>query len=163
MGRDFGFMTRFWISTTELFVIMNSFMIIERNKNQWIYQWICDIQIIWKLSCVVLIRIIVFELLEHWTMLIVFLFLVLILSICLTIKPYNFILEFPKNMTKPPSLQKGSYKISPVHLSICLFVCLWHIFLRIYSVDFLIFLHEDIMPDILKSDKARFWKIAFVV
>ena len=47
-GSWFG--TRFWIFTTELFVIMNSFKITERNKNKWIYQWICDIQIIWKLS-----------------------------------------------------------------------------------------------------------------
>ena len=44
---------------------------------------------------------------------------------------------------KPPSLQKGFYKISAVHqsifLSVCLPVCQWYIFLRIYSVDFLIF------------------------
>ena len=32
MGRDFRFITRFWISMTELFVIMNSFMITERKK-----------------------------------------------------------------------------------------------------------------------------------
>ena len=32
----------------------------------------------------------------------------------------NFILEFPKNMIKPLPLQKRSYQISPVHLSICL-------------------------------------------
>ena len=36
----------------------------------------------------------------------------------------NFILKFPKNMIKPPSLQKGSYKISSGHLSICLSVWL---------------------------------------
>ena len=36
MGRDLGFTTRFWISTTEFFVIINSFLITERNKNQWI-------------------------------------------------------------------------------------------------------------------------------
>ena len=41
---------------------MNSFMITERNKNQWIYQWICDIQIIWKLSYINLLRIIVWTL-----------------------------------------------------------------------------------------------------
>ena len=35
-GCDSGFTTRFWISTIELFVIMNSFTITERNKNQWI-------------------------------------------------------------------------------------------------------------------------------
>ena len=78
-----------WISMTELFVIMNSFTITEINKNQWIYQWIFDIQIIWKLSYVNLLRIIVFELFEQWTTLIVFLFLVLILSIWPTIKWNN--------------------------------------------------------------------------
>ena len=46
MGHNFRFMTRFGISTSELFVIMNSFTVAERNKDQWIYQWICDIQII---------------------------------------------------------------------------------------------------------------------
>ena len=44
-GRDLGFTTRFWISKTELFVTVNSFTITERIKNQWIYKWICDIQI----------------------------------------------------------------------------------------------------------------------
>ena len=34
-GFDFGFTIRFWISMTELFVAMNSFMITERSKNQW--------------------------------------------------------------------------------------------------------------------------------
>ena len=42
--------------------------------------WICDIQIIWKLFYLILLRIIVFELFEHWTMLILFFFLVLIIS-----------------------------------------------------------------------------------
>ena len=88
-GSDLGFTTRFWIPMTELFDTMNSFMVTERKKHQWIYQWICDIQIIRKLSYVILLRIIVFELFEHWTMLIVFLFLVLIISIWLTIKPNN--------------------------------------------------------------------------
>ena len=62
MGRDFRFMPRFWISTTELFVIMNSFTITEGNKNQWIYQWICYVQIIWKLSYINFLRIIVWTL-----------------------------------------------------------------------------------------------------
>ena len=79
-GSDLGFTTRFWISMTELFVTINSFMITEGNGNQLIYQWICDIQIIWKLSYLISLRIIVFELFEHWTMLIVFVFLVLIIS-----------------------------------------------------------------------------------
>ena len=51
---DLGFTTRFWTSLTELFVTMNSVTIAERNKNQWIYQRICDIQVIWKLSYVIL-------------------------------------------------------------------------------------------------------------
>ena len=46
MGFDFGFMTRFLISTTELFISMNSFTITERNKNQRMYQWICDKKVI---------------------------------------------------------------------------------------------------------------------
>ena len=44
----FGSHNKFWISMTELFVTMNSFTITEGSGNQWIYQWICDIQIIWK-------------------------------------------------------------------------------------------------------------------
>ena len=66
------------------------FMITERKKNQWIYQWIFVIQIIWKLSYVNLLRSIAFELFERWTILIVFLFLALILSIWLTTKPKWF-------------------------------------------------------------------------
>ena len=85
-----GFTTRFWISTIELFVITNSFEITERHKNQWIEQWFYDIQIIWKLSYINLLRIIVFEFFKHWTMLIIFLFLALVVSIWLTIKPNNF-------------------------------------------------------------------------
>ena len=49
--------------------------------------------------------------------------------------------------------------IFPVHLSIFLSICLGRIFLRIYSVDFLNFLHEYILPYILKSNKVIFWKI----
>ena len=79
-GSDLGFTTRFWISVTEFFVTTNSFMIMEENENQWMYQSICDIPIIWKLSYLILLRIIVFELFQLWTMLIVFLFLVLIIS-----------------------------------------------------------------------------------
>ena len=60
-GCNLGFTTRFWISMTELLLTMNSFMI-GRNENQWIYQWIYDIQVIWKLSDLILLRIIVFEL-----------------------------------------------------------------------------------------------------
>ena len=75
----------------------------------------------------------IFELFEHWTMLIVFLFLALILSIWLTIKPSNLI-KFYSQISENWSnfhLCKGSYKIklpkgpikiSPVGLSICLSV-----------------------------------------
>ena len=57
----------------------------------------------------------------------------------------NFILEIPKKMIKPPSLRKGSYKISPVRLPICLSVHPWRIFLRIFSVNFSS-LYETILP-----------------
>ena len=124
MGRDWGFTTKFFISTIELLVIMNPFMITEKNKYQWIKQWICDIQIIWKLSYKNLLMIIAFELFEPWTMLILlFLFLALILSIWLTIKPNNF-RKFCSCIFKKhdPSLWRASYKISHVFLSICLSV-----------------------------------------
>ena len=49
-----------------------------------------DIQTIGKSSYIILQRTIVFGLFEHLTMLIVFLFLALIISIWLTIKPNNF-------------------------------------------------------------------------
>ena len=88
-GCSLGIMTRFWIFKNELFVIMNFFTITERNKNQWICQWICVTEIMWKLSYLVLLRIIAFELFEQWIMLIVLLFLVLILSRWLTIKSNN--------------------------------------------------------------------------
>ena len=66
--------------------------------------------------------------------------------------------NFRKHTIKPPSVCKGFYKISPVSLSICLPVRLWRIFLRNYQVDFLNFLHEDILPYVLKkrqSDKLE--------
>ena len=127
-----------------LFIIMNSFTITERNKNQWIYQWICHIQIIWKLSYVNLLGSLFFELFEHWTMLIVFLLLVMILSIWLITKPNklrNFISEISEKLDQTSLLQKkGSCKISRVRLYICPYVrpSVTH-FLRIYSVDFLNF------------------------
>ena len=55
-------------------------------------------------------------------MLIVFLFLVLIFpygSQSSQISSENFILEFLKSKFKRPFLRMGSYKISPVCLSIC--------------------------------------------
>ena len=103
----------------ETFVTMNSFMITKGNENQWIYQWICDIQILWKLSYLILLRIIVFELSEHWTMFIVLIFLVLIIS-----KFYSWISgkhDWISNFVVGV-LQNQSY--SSVHLSVCM--CLRH-------------------------------------
>ena len=178
MGRDLGFITRFWMSMTKFFDIMNSFMITEINKTQWFYQWICDTQIMWKLFYVILLRIIVLSsftaqkmkfstkdffskcdqirngklrfcaVFEHWIMLIVFIYLVLILSVWLTIKPNNlrkFILEFLKKKTWSNLHLRagGPMTVSTIHA--CLSICLWHIFLKIYSVDFLNFLDENIL------------------
>ena len=53
----------------------------------------------------------------------------------------------------------GSNPIKSV-LFFCPSVCL-SIFLRMYSLGFPNFLHEYILPYILKSDKAGFWKIVF--
>ena len=56
----------FW-DLWQSFEFLNSLLwwtISERNKNQWIRQWICDSQLIWKLSYVNLLRIIVFEIFE---------------------------------------------------------------------------------------------------
>ena len=97
----------------------------NRNKNQQIYQWICYIQITWKLSYLNLQRIVIFKLFEHRTMLILFLFLLLIISIWFTIKPnnltkiYSWILE---EHDRTSIFANGSYKISRVCLSISLSV-----------------------------------------
>ena len=96
MGHDLGFTERFWISTIELFVIMIFFTITERNKIVGVWQWICEIQITWKLSYLNLQRIKIFELFEPWAMVIVFLFLALILSMWLTIKPNNVRKFYPR-------------------------------------------------------------------
>ena len=110
-GWNLGFTARFWISMTELLNFHDNKKI---NKNQCVYQWICDIQVIWKLSYRNLLWIIVFELFEHWTMLITFLFLVLILSIWLTIS--QIILRkisfsnFLKNMTRLHLCGRGPTK-----------------------------------------------------
>ena len=103
---------------TELFITMNSFKIIEGNENQCIYQLICDIQIIWKLSYLISLRIIVFELFEQWAMLIVFLFLYWLLP--------NFILKFPKHDWTSNFAVGILYNqsCSSVHLSGCLWCCL---------------------------------------
>ena len=92
-----------------------------------LYLWYLSAGVFWK-------RIIIFELFESWTMLIMSLFLALILSIWLKIKPNNFIIEFPKSMIKPPCLWNGSYKISPVHLSTCLSI---HLSVTHFSQDLL--------------------------
>ena len=58
--------------------------------------------------------------------------------------------NFRKQTIKPPSVWKGPSVYLPVRL--------WRIFLRNYQVDFLNFLHEDILPYILKkrqSDKLE--------
>ena len=89
----------------------------------------------WKLSFINLRNIIVFKLFEHWTMLIVFLFLALILSIWLTIKLNNLVC---------PSICDAFFSASTQWVS-------------------LIFLHEDILTYMLKSDKIGFCKITFVV
>ena len=145
-GRNLGLETRYCIFATELFVIINSFMITQRNENQWIYQWIYDIHVIWKLSFVNLLRSFVFELFEHGTMLIVFLFLVLILSIWLTIKP--------DHLGQFYSLITEKYDQTYIFAE-----GVWCIFLKIYSVEFLNFFHEDNLSYILKIDKARFSKL----
>ena len=64
-GRDSWFPTKFWIFTTEFFVIMILFTKRLNDEILWNYRWICDIEIIWKLS----------QPFEHWTKLIVFIFL----------------------------------------------------------------------------------------
>ena len=141
MGRDLGFMTRFWMSMTKFFDIMNSFMIAEINKTPWFYQWICDTQIMWKLFYVILLRIIVLSfftaqkmkfstidffskcdqirngklrfLCSVWTLNYVdCIHLSCFDSFRMAHKPNNlrkFILEFLKNMIKPPSSCRGSY------------------------------------------------------
>ena len=110
-GSDLGFTTRFWISITELFVTMNSFTITERNKNQWIYQWICDIQIVLKLSYISLLRIIIFDYFTYDSQ-----------STQIILK--NVIHEFPKSMMKAPSLQKGPIKwVLFICPSVCPSVC----------------------------------------
>ena len=119
-----------------------------------------------KVIYVNLLRIIVFELFEPWTMLIIFLFLALVLSIWLTIKPNNLRKFYSRISEKQLNLHfcgsgpvKSVLFISP---SVCLSIRLWYIFLRIYNVGFFNFLH-DILQYILKSNKAGFSKIRFAV
>ena len=163
MGRDFGLMTRSWISKTELFVIMNSLTITEKSKNQWIYQWICDIQIIWKLSYINLLRIVLLTLnyvdcilLLHWFF------------------PYGSqwiqIIKM-KNMIKPLFWQKGYYKITPDHLCICLPIflaaslsaCLWHTFPVSTQRIFLIFCMKIFCRIYYKVTKPDFRKLCLLL
>ena len=89
-----------------------------------------------------------------------------ILSIWLTIKPnslgmlyYRILEEHDQTFIFVKGVLQNQ-SCSSVNLSVCLSVCLWCIFIRIYPVDFLKYLDEDILSYILKSGKAIFWKIA---
>ena len=85
-------------------------------------------------------------------------YFVLILSIWLTIKPINlrkFYSQISEKHDQSSIFADGSYKISFVHLSICLSV--FDTFFS-GSSQVLNFLHEDIFLYMLKSCKARFWK-----
>ena len=162
-----GFVTRFWDFMTELFVIMNSFMIAEINKNKWIYQWFYDNQIIWKLSCVNLVRTILVELFElwtFWTMLIVYV-------------PFSGSESFHMAHNQAKYFKKilfsNFWKTSNRYLcgrgpvksvlficpSACLSIHLWRVF---FLWRILNFLDEDILPYIVKSDKPRFVKLYFL-
>ena len=132
-GSHLGFTARFWISMTEPFVTVNSFMIAEGNENQWIYQWICDIQIIWKLPCLILLRIIVFWTL--WTLN----YVGCIPFSCIDYFQILF-LNFRKIWLNLQLCGRSPIKLV---LRVCLSVCLWCIFLRI-TLELFRFLHEDI-------------------
>ena len=98
------------------------------------------------------------SLFEQWTMLIVFLFLVLTLSIRLTIKPYNlrkfnsWISEKHDQTTIFTEGVLNNQSCSSVHLPVFLSIR------YILFVSFLNSFHEGIWPYVLKSDKAKFWK-----
>ena len=88
-------------------------------------------------------------------------YFVLILSTWFTIKPIKKVLfsNFWKTWSNLHLCRRGPIKsVLFICPSVCLSVWLWHSFLRIYSVDVLNFLQEDILLYILKSDKVRFWK-----
>ena len=72
-------------------------------------------------------------------------------------------LNFRKTWSKPPSLQKRSYEVTPVHLSVCLPL---RPSVMYFSQDLLLiynFCKGIFLPSVLKSGKSRFWKIVFVV
>ena len=123
-----------------------------------------DIQIIWKLSYINLLRIVV------WTLNYVDCIFFRIDSSHMAHNPSNlkFYFQISEKHDQTFIFAKGVIKsdlfCSPsVCLSAYLSICLWDTFLRIDSVDILNFLHEDILPYILKSGEARFWKIVFFV
>ena len=68
----------------------------------------------------------------------------------------NFILEFSEKHDQTSSLWKGSHKNSPIHLSIFHLPACDAFFSGSIQWSFFIFLHEDILPYILKRDKSRF-------
>ena len=108
------------------------------------------------------------ELFEPWTMLIVFFFLALILSIWLAFKPNN-LRKLYCQISKKTWSNLHFCRKSPIKL--VLFVCpsvslsihLWHIFLRIYSVGFLNFFPWGYFAIYIKKWQTGFWRIAFVV
>ena len=121
-GCDLKFITRLWISMIELFVCYHELFHSNRNKNQWIYQWICEIQIMWKLSCIFATDHLIRNSLNTklcWLYSFTFYWFFPYSSQTGQIIEEHFVLEFLKNI-KPPSLWKGSCEINPVHLSICL-------------------------------------------
>ena len=111
-----------WLNDFYMLIVMEQFLVWRP-----VYSLVWQPMYLWHLNAGgQLLRIIVFELFEHWTMLILFPFLVLILSIWLTIKPNNFrkLFSWISEKHDQTSLWKGSYKIISVHLSICLCVSL---------------------------------------
>ena len=96
----------------------------RKFKSMDFYQWICDIQIMWKLSYLTLLRFIVFNSLNTGLCCLYSFFLYWFF-------PYDsqsnqiiyktFILEFRKSIFKPLSLLKGSLKSV---LFVCPSVCL---------------------------------------
>ena len=107
------------------------------------YHWICDIQIIWKLSY-----------LSFWTLTTLnyvdcIPFSCIDFSIWLKIKPNN------AWSTLHPC-EKGPIKsVLFICPSVCRSVCLSHIFLRTYPLDFLNFLHEDVFAIYTKKWQSQ--------
>ena len=131
----------------------------RKFKSMDFYQWICDIQIIWKLSYLTLLRFIVFNSLNTELCCLYCFFLY-----------WFFPYDSQSNQITKLLFSNLGRACSNLYLcwrgplksvlfvcpSVCLSVDLWTIFLRIYPVGFLNFLDEDILSHLLKSDKARF-------